>query len=303
MQCINPIKAGFSEAGALVFSSRKSDRGQVAFAFECRKCLPCRLNNAREKAVRCVHEAQMHRHNNIFLTLTYSDENLSSPRLQYKDFQNFIKKLRKTRDEKINYIVTGEYGDKTKRPHWHTILFNYRPSDETKRRVTERGEQVYTSKTLSEIWSNGAIEYGEVTLDSANYTARYAAKKLVHGHDQSHDYHPIHKTSSRRAIGRSWIEKYAEQTFQNGFVILNGSMTKIPRYYVDWARQHRPDLWRYYVTETRPKIHELVHQKQQEEEAIYLANRNETPFANSRSKVKETILKQKFKRLQGHLKL
>ena len=28
-------------------------------------------------------------------------------------------------------MVTGEYGEKNKRPHWHVILFNYRPKDAT----------------------------------------------------------------------------------------------------------------------------------------------------------------------------
>lgn len=302
MQCLNPIKAGFNEAGALIFSSKKLDLGQVPFAFECRKCLPCRLNTAREKAVRALHEAQMHP-KNIFLTLTYDNEHLLSPRLHYKDFQDFMKKLRHTQDEKITYIVTGEYGDKNKRPHWHALLFNYRPADEKALRSTERGDQVYSSETLTNLWGGGLTEYGEITLDSANYTARYAAKKLVHGHDQSHDYHPIHKTSSRRAIGRSWIEKFHEHTFQNGFCIVKGQKTKIPRYYVDWAREHHPELWLHYVTKVRPKIHEQVIEQQNLEMEVYLKNRNDSAFADTRQSVKETILKAKFKRLQEHLKL
>lgn len=307
LQCINPINAGFNQSGDLVFSSKKMDRGQVPFAFECRKCLPCRLNNAREKAIRCVHESQMHQ-NNIFLTLTYSDQHLRSPRLNYKDFQDFMKRLRETREEKINYLVTGEYGDKTKRPHWHAILFNYKPEDALYLRTTDRGDHISSSVLLDEIWGKNdpkkkPNEIGEVSLESAGYVARYAAKKLAHGHDQSHDYHPVHKTSSRRAIGRTWIEKYYEHTFKNGFVVHKGMVTKIPRYYVDWARQHKPELWRHYVTEVRPKIHEKVIQQQQQELEVYLTNRNDSPFADTRQNVKETILKSRFKRLQEHLKL
>ena len=74
------------------------------------------------------------------------------------------------------------------------------------------------------------FEFGSVTLESAGYVARYAAKKLAHGKDDEHDYHPIHRTSCKRAIGRSWIEKYYQHTFDHGLVVLpNGQKSKIPR--------------------------------------------------------------------------
>ena len=188
-----------------------------------------------------------------------------NPRLQYIDFQILIDSVRQkiTRNVtdkelrkklRISYMVTGEYGELNKRPHWHAILFNYAPPDAKHIRTTDREERVYTSILLSDLWGKGAIEYGSVTIDSAGYVARYAAKKLVHGHDQDHEYHPIHKTSKGRAIGRSWIEKYHEFTFQNGFVVLpNKSCAKIPRYYLDWYKKYYPTEWERYVTEIRTK--------------------------------------------------
>lgn len=146
---------------------------------------------------------------------------------------------KETRDKLyIPYIVTGEYGDKHKRPHWHAILFNYRPLDEKFKYTSDSGHDVFTSEEISKLWKRGNIEYGEVTIDSANYVARYAAKKLVHGNDQDHDYHPLHKTSSRRAIGKTWISQNWKHTFENGFIVLpNGQSSKIPRYYVDWLKK------------------------------------------------------------------
>ena len=131
MRCIRPIKAGFDVDGNIVYSNKKHDRSQVGLEFECRKCLPCRLNIAREKAIRAYHESKMHE-DSIFLTLTYADEHLKSPRLVYKDFQDFMKRLRektqriesstfKTQKNGISMMVTGEYGSKTQRPHWHPI--------------------------------------------------------------------------------------------------------------------------------------------------------------------------------------
>lgn len=318
MRCIRPLKASFNSAGDITYSSRKAIPGLVPFEFECRKCLPCRLNIAREKAVRALHEAKMHE-DNIFLTATYDDEHLVSPRLIYADFQNFMKSLREKynryvtdpdlkKERQISYLVTGEYGELNKRPHWHAILFNYAPQDPKKKYTTDLGEIVYESEELTKLWKKGAIEYGSVTIESAGYVARYAAKKLVHGKDQDHDYHPIHKTSSRRAIGRSWIEKYWEYTFKNGHVILpNGTPTKIPRYYVDWLKKHQPDAWLEYVSTVREDIIKKAEKKSRKEEmdhiSMILSRKGGTPYPLSRPQVKERILNSKFARLQEKLKL
>lgn len=319
MNCISPIKASFDRSGEITHRSRLAEKGLEPFAFPCRKCLPCRLNISREKAVRCVHEAKMHE-DNIFLTLTYNEENLESPYLQYYDFQRFMNTLRKnvTRDVTcpdlkkklfIPYMVTGEYGEKNKRPHWHAILFNYRPKDQKYKYTTDLGEKVYESAELTRLWGKGNIEYGSVTMDSAGYVARYAAKKLVHGQDQEHLYHPIHKTSSKRAIGRSWIEKYCKHTFENGFIVLpNGQESKIPRYYVDWCKEHHPELYKHYITKVRPKIQAQAEAKARKEELEFLTQHlsykgGRGAYPKSKTKVKETILKRKFKRLQENLKL
>lgn len=260
----------------------------------------------------------MHEHS-IFLTLTYADEHLKSPWLQYIDWQLFIKSLRSTIDRdtkdkelreklRISYIVTGEYGDKNKRPHWHAILFNYCPNDAVYDRKTELGHHVFGSKFLTDLWGKGKVEFGSVTLESASYVARYAAKKLAHGHDEDHKYHPIHKTSSKRAIGRSFIERNFTYTFENGNIILpNYSPAKIPRYYVDWCRKHNPEAYIRYVTEVRPKIMALAEAKQQREEWEYydaFINRaNLAPPPLTKNKVRMTLLKSKFKKLQERLHL
>ena len=219
MRCINPLKSGLNIIGKRTYKSRQFNPGNgVPMEFECRKCLPCRLNIAREKAVRCVHEAAMH-DDNIFLTLTYDDAHLASPRLDYRDFQLFMMRLREKvtrgitdkslRDSLyIPYMVTGEYGEKNKRPHWHAILFNYSPSDAVYKYSTHSGERVFDSAELSSLWGKGNLEFGSVTIESAGYVARYAAKKLVHGRDGEHDFDPIHKTSAivtGKQIGRAHV--------------------------------------------------------------------------------------------------
>jgi hypothetical protein len=307
VRCIRPIKASQRPDGTICFTLNESV-GLVPFEFECRKCLPCRLNIAREKAIRCVHEARMH-DESIFLTLTYNEESLESPKLQYTDFQEFIRKLRYERDEKISYMVTGEYGDKNKRPHWHAIMFGFRPEDSQYKYTSDRGDKVFTSESIRKLWGRGAIEYGDVTMDSAGYVARYAAKKLVHGRDQDHEYHPIHKSSSKRAIGKSWIEKYWKHTFRNGYVTIPGQdgIMKIPRYYVDWLKKENTKEYVRYVTEVRPKIMQKMEEKVRREEMEYFSQvwsrKHGQPVMSTRSRVKLKVLESKFKNLQERLKL
>lgn len=311
MHCIRPIKAGYDRFGNITYNTKLASKELVGFQFECRKCLPCRLNVAKEKAVRCWHESKIHE-DNIFLTLTYNDESLTSSKLQIAHFQKFVKDLRDrigyAPEKKISLMYTGEYGEENKRPHWHAIIFNYKPSDEVYKYTTDRDEKVYTSEKIASIWNRGNIEYGSVTLESAGYVARYAAKKLVHGKDQDHDFHPIHKTSSANALGKRWIEEHYKYTFENGICNLpNGSACKIPRYYVDWAKKEKYEVWKHYVTEVRPIIIQKSIAKARKEEIEYLSQllsyNGSAGYPLSRSKVKETILNSKFKQLQERLKL
>jgi len=259
---------------------------------------------------------------NSFITLTYSDKNLKSEKLQYVDFQLFAKRLRKKifteakkqgydpEEKKISIFVTGEYGDRTKRPHWHAIIFNYRPSDCIYKYSNERGDKVYTSQSLTDLWTHGHTEVGSVTFESAGYVARYAAKKLIHGTDQSHDYQPISKKSSKHAIGKKFLEKYWKDIFNYGHVILeNGTKSSIPRYYEKWLLKNHPTEWVHYVTKLKAQRTQLAEQKRaiQEHKEIAINNhrldqRNRKGFQITRAQVRKQIIEEKFKQLQKHLK-
>lgn len=317
MECIRPIKAGFDSDYNLTFSSKKLNKELSTFEFPCRKCLACRLNISREKAVRAIHEASLFE-NNIFLTLTYDNEHVGDGKLHYIHFQLFMKSLREyvTRnitdpelksELAISYMVTGEYGDKNKRPHWHAIIFNYRPTDSKHDRTTERGELVFTSEKLTDLWGRGKVEFGSVTMDSASYVARYAAKKLGHGQDHEHDYHPIHKTSSKHAIGKRWIQKYYKtDCFNLGFIRLpNGEKTSIPRYYTDWLKENDIDYFIKYANGPHAEAIKNAQQKTHDDHLEYLKQCELATggLAKTKSQVKMTILKQKFKQLQERLKL
>jgi len=309
MQCLRPIAAGYDQQTGAFSLSHKHLKSLEHIKIPCRKCISCRLNTAREKAVRCIHESQF-AEDSIFLTLTYDEENVTE-RLDYTHFQKFIRKIRDNSIKDVSYVVTGEYGEQTKRPHWHAIIFDYYPSDPVKKYQTDAGDQVFESEEIDKIWDMGITEFGSVSIDSAGYVCRYAAKKLVHGKDQEHDYHPIHNTSKKYPIGKRWIEKYCDHTFQNGFIVLpNGKESCIPRYYKDWCKKENPDLYKHYQEKVLPKIKDKMEAIQRKEELEWHSlnySRIDQDWSGPRLKprntVRETVLKSKFKKLQENLKL
>ena len=187
----------------------------------------------------------MHKHNS-FITLTFSPEALEqrdSPwSLNVRDFQTFMKRLRKKHNKKIRFFHSGEYGEKNKRPHYHALLFGHDFPD--RRLFRERdGIKLYTSNELQELWPFGFSTIGELTFQSAAYTARYIMKKINGDSAESHyqttdQYGEIHNiipeycTMSRMpGIGHDWLKKYKTDVYPNDYVIVNGHEIKPPRYY------------------------------------------------------------------------
>jgi len=214
-------------------------------------------------------------------------------------------KLRKLTQERIGYFVTGEYGEKTKRPHWHAIIFNWDPPDGKYFRSNDRGDKIYKSALLEKTWGKGHAEYGSVTFESAGYCARYAAKKLVHGKDGDHDYHPISKKSCDQAIGKAFLERYWPDVFSYGKCVLaDGTETSIPRYYEKWLKQHQPQAWSDYVTRLKAeriaKALEAFLIEQQKEREINAKRKQVDPLARhqiSKNDVQKIITEAKFKLL------
>lgn len=313
MRCTHPRTVGFKTDGkTLSWSPKTNNKEYPTFLLPCGKCIECRLEYARQWAIRCVHEAQMYPQN-CFITLTYSDKNLKSPKLIYSDFQKFMKRLRKSLVQPIGMFVTGEYGEHNKRPHWHAIIFNWTPSDCVYSYTNDNGDRVYNSKTLDSLWGHNDPDkapsnIGDVTFKSAGYVARYAAKKLVHGHDDAHDFKPISKKSSKHAIGKKWLEQYWPDIFLNGKCILrDGTSTSIPRYYEKWLKTNHPGPWADYVTQTKQETINLAQAKAEIENSqwkeMVMARRGGSSKPFTPNQVRNIIIKTKLKLLHNHLKI
>ena len=219
----------------------------------CGKCMECRLAAAHEWALRAMHEASLYM-NNIFVTLTYDDEHLPSDwSLHYPDFQKFMHRLRKRQPGAGRFLMCAEYGEQFGRPHYHAILFNCAFSDKMLVRDTPKGP-LYTSEKLSDIWGLGHVSFGDVTLDSAGYVARYTTKKitgpaagaayqfLIPGTDVVVDRPPpFLRSSLQPGIGAPWLEKYLEDVFPSDFLVMDGKRFPVPRYYSKLFERWEPD--------------------------------------------------------------
>jgi hypothetical protein len=179
----------------------------------------------------------------FFVTLTYdtttvpiSDHGFMT--LDKRDFQLFMKRLRKLSKNKLRYYAVGEYGSERMRPHYHMILFNL--------------EDV---EFLNDAWQKGDIHVGRVSGASIAYTVKYIDKeKRI----------PIHARDDRlkefslmsKGIGANYmsdaIKRYHKSRLNVNYVVdTDGHKIAMPRYYRDkmFTDDERRELRRYVVKE------------------------------------------------------
>lgn len=226
----------------------------------------------------------------MFITLTYDEEHLPSPAtLSHRDFQLFMKKLRQhvenidstskekptkctplctgdiTKNREINfpekqkakptlsYYMSGEYGEKNLRPHFHACVFGFNFQDRQYHQKTKIGETIYTSKTLTKIWGKGYASIGAVTFASAAYIARYIVAKITGPNAKAHyttfdektgtffERKPeYNKMSLHPALGKRWLEKYQDDVYPHGYIVINGHKVQAPRYYDELYKTAHP---------------------------------------------------------------
>lgn len=238
MSCYFPLQAYKDKSKdaskiAIVFSRPRSWRGE-SLRLPCGQCVGCRLERSRQWAVRCMHEASLSE-DNSFLTLTYDDDHLpAGGTLVKSDFQDFMKRLRKSiAPKRVRYYHCGEYGENLGRPHYHALLFGHAFTDY--KFFSERnGNRIYTSDSLSRLWPMGFAVAGEVTFESAAYVARYVMKKVTGPKSADHygDLLPEYTTMSRRpGIGKGWFDKFSSDVYPLDRVVVRGRDTRPPRFY------------------------------------------------------------------------
>lgn len=245
----------------------------------CGQCIGCRLQRSRDWANRCLLELQDHVHPGYFITLTYNDLHL--PRRWYsgeyglayqsfslckRDFQLWLKRLRKNTGQDIRYFGCGEYGPSTMRPHGHFQVFGLVLDDlvELPGR-SELGYRYFTSKTIEDSWSfpardefgnemecpndasdevkelfrrAGHVAIGEITWETCAYTARYITKKFLGRESQYYDFFniepPFSMMSLKPGIGRRYYSQHPDlydYEFINVSTDKGGRKFRPPRYF------------------------------------------------------------------------
>lgn len=227
MACFHPLTAWRQPSGAIQITKLPpgTERPGWEFLFlPCGRCVGCRRDRAKAWALRCTLEDQAHAHT-AFTTLTYDNAHLP-PTLQKRDLQLFLKRLRKNATGRtIRFFASGEYGEHTRRPHYHAILFGLSATAD--------------SQLVQNAWVHGHTRTEPCTPARINYIAGYVAKKIADDSAPPHDridpstgevyrYQPSFIQMSRRpGIGghaRQWPQSWKDYAVKDGWKMA------VPRY-------------------------------------------------------------------------
>jgi len=293
MPCFHPLHGYKTKSGKWVSAkSVNNPVGLESLSVPCQQCCGCRLEYSRQWALRIHHEASLYLHNS-FITLTYNNAHLPKittdgqpclhPKgtLRKRDFQLFMKRLRENINDsdtphKIKFYHCGEYGDEFGRPHYHACLFNHHFDD---KKLIPGKSNLYYSKSLQDAWSIkkqpiGMVSVGDLTFESAAYTAGYLQKK-INGKQKKHHYslfapdgseishrEPEYATMSRggrkgKGIGYDWFKKYYTDAYPSDFITHKGKKMKPPKYYDSQYEKLFPD-----------EMEEIKEKRQQDMEKI-----------------------------------
>lgn len=298
MACYHPISAYQCADGSIVFQERKRFDTVKSLNLPCGQCIGCRLERSRQWAMRCMHEAQLHEHN-CFITLTYDDTHLPSDKsLDYRDFQLFVKRLRKKfGNAKIRYYMAGEYGENFGRPHFHACIFGHDFHDKKLWKRTPSGSLIYRSPDLEALWPFGYSSIGDVNFESAAYVARYIMKKIT-GKGASEHYTELdeetgeiikrkpefNKMSLKPGIGYEWYKKYRSDVYPHDYVVIRGQKVKPPKFYDKKYKNDYPY-----------EFDELLYQREKRAKLNFADNIPE------RLAVKEQVTQAKLQKLKRNL--
>lgn len=145
----------------------------------CGKCPACQLRKASDLSTRLYFESFMWS-SWYFVTLTYNDSFYSEDRDFKRDFQLFMKRLRKEIESPVRFFASFEKGEHTRRGHFHMILFFDDIDDNLVFLKKNHDNDYFSSCLISKCWPYGF----NVTCPSSdnlacfNYVSRYCCKKV-----------------------------------------------------------------------------------------------------------------------------
>lgn len=185
----------------------------------CGRCAFCLTNNRAQWIFRITQEMRSQEHNGYFCTFTYDEKHVKRTpdglSLRFRDIQLFCKRLRKGKHY-LKYIVVGEYGPLTNRPHYHGILWTSASMDQ-----------------IQQEWKHGAVHFGQLEMASAMYTLKYIIQprqKQMRGIERT-------RAQFSRGIGLGFLTtamyNYLTFDYDNPkmVVTIEGNQVALPRYF------------------------------------------------------------------------
>lgn len=166
----------------------------------CGHCDLCREKKKSEWEFRAICENAVSETQPLFVTCTYDPQHLPEEGLCKRDIQLFLKRLRFNLVDagydvsyKLRYFACGEYGSRTKRPHYHLILWNFPDMKTLHARL----------QFVSDAWKNGYCYVVPVTTGGIGYVMKYMRKSVPAPVGKS----PVFFLSSRRngGIGSKYL--------------------------------------------------------------------------------------------------
>ena len=220
------------------FTRYKSKYGDMLLELPCGKCIDCRATKAKDWSVRCYLESLSYQ-DNCFLTLTYNDDDCPDF-LVKRDLQLFLKRLRNHIGE-YRYFACGEYGSRTKRPHFHIILFGFIPPDLVSIGSSKKGSKLFTSDLISKLWTFGFHTVGMLEPASICYCARYNTKKL-NSSTLSKDKREFIIMSRRPGLGHNWLVSHIDDICNNLGTLYLGEfgIKNSSRYILNLVKNYEP---------------------------------------------------------------
>ena len=285
MSCYHPIK-GFRTPSGVVFSELRRHDVLGDIEVPCGQCIGCRMRRASDWTLRVMHEASLWPQN-CFVTLTYGrDQMPPDGSLEHRDFQLFMKRLRKAHGQPVRFYMCGEYGPLNFRPHYHACLFNVNfLSDRVPAGKSGSGAVFFDSPSLAKLWLHGRVSVQDLTRETAGYCARYIMKKRLgilteadmaaYVTDDGVIRRPEYAAMSLKpGIGAEWYKKFgASDVHRHDFAVADGSRLPVPRYYdklmkrtgnvkfdeLEFAREVRARKSAADQTDERRAVREQVH--------------------------------------------
>lgn len=216
----------------------------------CGKCPACLMHKQQVVALRLGYDLRSPRClDSLFVTLTYDDEHLERdvvdtntgeiyplPSVNPETIRNYLKRVRKSLDydatiNKLAFYLSAEYGDITKRPHYHAIMYILGDKNTCKVDLKTALKENWHMCNWSQLSDSKCFQ--STNSEAARmYTAKHQTKRCQGIEGQHPNFHRM-----SQGYGSEFFTQYpSEVDFlkRNGYLYSeNKYKVPAPRYYLE----------------------------------------------------------------------